>query len=106
MKARREVARMGTSREVAHMAASRDLIRSRHQQVVAGRRQPPEPHNLAHKMRREPQTFRQICKLMGGSNLVIEFTPLVVAAPISESQVENFVGGTKLRPSVARQINQ
>ena len=58
----REVARMGTSREVARMAASRDLIRSRHQQVVAGRRQPPEPHNLAHKMRRESQPRRQIRK--------------------------------------------
>jgi hypothetical protein len=47
----REVVRMGTIREVAHMAAGRDLIRSRRQQAVAGRRQPPEPHNLAHKMR-------------------------------------------------------
>jgi len=47
----REVVRMGTSQEVAHMAATRGLIRSRHQQAVAGRRQPPEPHNLAHKMR-------------------------------------------------------
>ena len=67
----REAARMGTSREVAHMAASRevacmtasrDLIRNRHQQVVAGRRQPPEPHSLAHKMRREPQPSRQLRK--------------------------------------------
>jgi hypothetical protein len=58
----REVVRMGTSREVAHMAATRGLIRSRHQQAVAGRRQPPEPHNLAHKMRRESQPFRQIRK--------------------------------------------
>jgi hypothetical protein len=62
MAAWREVARMGTSREVAHMAASRDLIRSRHQQVVAGRRQPPEPHSLAHKMRRESQPSRIIRK--------------------------------------------
>ena len=38
MAARREVADMGTTREVAHMAAGRDLTRSRHQQVVAGRR--------------------------------------------------------------------
>jgi len=62
MAAWREVARMGTSREVAHMALSRDLIRSRHQQVVAGRRQPPEPHSLAHKMRRESQPSRLIRK--------------------------------------------
>jgi hypothetical protein len=58
----REEARMGTSRELVRMAASRDLIRSRHQQVVAGRRQPPEPHSLAHKMRRESQPPRQIRK--------------------------------------------
>jgi hypothetical protein len=59
MEARREVARRGTSREEAHMAARRDLIRSRHQPAVAGRRRPLEPHNLAHKMRQEPQSFRQ-----------------------------------------------
>ena len=58
----REVVRMGTSREVAHMAAGRDLIRSRRQRAVAGRRQPPEPRNLAYKMRRESQPFRQIRK--------------------------------------------
>jgi hypothetical protein len=63
MAAWREVARMGTSREVAHnMAASQDLIRSRHQHVVAGRRRPPEPHSLARKMRRESQPSRQIRK--------------------------------------------
>jgi hypothetical protein len=46
-------------------------------------------------------------QVMGGSTLVIELPPLVVAAPIiSESQVENFVSGTKLRPSIARQINR
>ena len=43
-----EVARMGKSLEIAHMVAAADLIRSRHQQAVAGRRQPPEPHSLAH----------------------------------------------------------
>jgi hypothetical protein len=62
MAAWREVARMGTSREVAHMAASRNLIRSRHQQVVAGRRRPPELKSLAHKMRRESQPSRQARK--------------------------------------------
>ena len=35
-----KVARVGRGREVARMAASRDLISSRLQQVVAGRRQP------------------------------------------------------------------
>ena len=59
---RREVAHMGTSREVARIAGCRDLIRSRDHQAAAGRRQPPEPHNLAHKMRRELQAFRQIRK--------------------------------------------
>jgi hypothetical protein len=58
MAARREVASMGTSREAAHMAASRDLVRSRHRQGGAGRRQPPERHNLAHKTTRESQQFR------------------------------------------------
>jgi hypothetical protein len=56
--ARRAVARMDTSREVAHMAASR-VIRSRHQRAVAGRKQRPEPHNLAHKMKREWRPSRQ-----------------------------------------------
>ena len=60
MAAWREVARMGTSREIAHMAARRDPIRSRHQRVVVGRRRPPEPQSLAHKMRRESQPSRQI----------------------------------------------
>ena len=54
----REVARMGMSLEIAHMAAA-GLIRSRHQQTVAGRRQPPEPYNLAHKMTRELQRQRR-----------------------------------------------
>jgi hypothetical protein len=58
----REAARMGTSREVPHMAAGLDLIRSRRQQAVAEHRQPPEPHNLAHKMKRESRPCRQICK--------------------------------------------
>jgi hypothetical protein len=60
---RREVAYMGTSREVARIVGCRrDLIRSRDHQAAAGNRQPPEPHNLAHKMRRELQAFRQIRK--------------------------------------------
>src|SRR5262249_44964584 len=62
MGTRLEVARMGTRREAAHMAVSRELIRSRHQRAVAGRIQPLEPHNLAHKMRRESQPFRQTRK--------------------------------------------
>ena len=62
MVARREAARMGRSREAARMAAGRDLVRSRRQPAVARRRQPPEPHNLAHKMRRQSRPFRQIRK--------------------------------------------
>jgi hypothetical protein len=68
MAARREAASMGTNREVAHMAnqkaahmaVGREVVRSRRQQAVAGRRQPLEPHNLAHKMRGESQPFPQI----------------------------------------------
>jgi hypothetical protein len=52
------VARMDTSREFAHMAANRDLLRSRYQQVAAERRQPPVPHSLAHKMKREWQSLQ------------------------------------------------
>ena len=57
---RREVNRIAVRVEVARIAGYRDLIRSRDQQGAARRRQPPEPHNLAHKMRRESQPFRQI----------------------------------------------
>jgi hypothetical protein len=53
---------MAARREVARIAGCRDLIRSPDQQMAAGRRQPQEPHNLAHKMRRESQPFRQIRK--------------------------------------------
>ena len=52
-----EVARMGMSLEIAHMVVAADLIRSRHHQAVAGRL--PEPHNLAHKMKRELQRQRR-----------------------------------------------
>src|SRR5215467_3268649 len=58
----RDAAHMGTSREAARMGVSPELIRSRRQRAVAGRIQPPEPHNLAHKMRRESQPFRQTRK--------------------------------------------
>ena len=40
--------------------AAKDLIRSLDQ--GAARRRPPEPHNLAHKMKRVSQLFRQIHK--------------------------------------------
>jgi hypothetical protein len=60
MAARLEAARMGTSREAVRMAAGQDPVCSRRQQAVARRRQPPGPHNLAHKMKRESQPFRQI----------------------------------------------
>jgi hypothetical protein len=71
MVARREVARIAACREVSRIAARVEaagiagclnLIRSRDQQGAARRRQPPEPHNHAHKMRRESQPFREIRK--------------------------------------------
>jgi hypothetical protein len=58
----REVARIAARGEVARIAGCRDLIRRLDQRGAARRRQPPEPHNHAHKMRREPQPFRQIRK--------------------------------------------
>ena len=69
MAAHPEVASMGTSREIARMAARREVasmgtsweaVRSQRLQAVAGRRQPLEPHNLAHKMRGESQSLRHI----------------------------------------------
>jgi hypothetical protein len=57
-----EVSRTAAREEVVGIAGYRDLIRSRDRQGAALRRQPPEPHNLAHKMRRESQPFRQIRK--------------------------------------------
>ncbi len=62
MAARREVARIAARAEVAGTAECRDPIRRPDQQRVARRRQPPEPHNHVHKMKREPQPFRQIRK--------------------------------------------
>jgi hypothetical protein len=59
---RREVSRTAAREEVARIAGYRDLIRSRDRQGAARRRQPPAPHNLAHKMRREPRPFRQVRK--------------------------------------------
>jgi len=67
----REAAHMGTSREAVRMAPRREVarivgcldpIRSRDRRTAAGRRRPQEPHNLARKMRRESQPFRQIRK--------------------------------------------
>ena len=57
---RREVSRTAARGEVARMAGYLDLIRSLGQ--GAARRRPREPHNLAHKMKRESQLFRQIRK--------------------------------------------
>jgi hypothetical protein len=54
----REVSRIAARGEVARIAGCRDLIRRLDQQGAA-RHRPPEPHNHAHKMRREPQSFRQ-----------------------------------------------
>jgi hypothetical protein len=58
----REVAHKVPRREVAHIVGCRDPIRSRDQQTAAGHRRLQEPHNLARKMRRESQPFRQIRK--------------------------------------------
>ena len=57
---RREVSRTAARGEVARMAGYLDLIRSLDQ--GAARRRPPEPHNLAHKMKRVSQLFRRIRK--------------------------------------------
>lgn len=54
-----EVVRMAARREVVRIAGCPDLIRSRDQQTAADRTQPQEPHNLAHKTRRESRPFRQ-----------------------------------------------
>ena len=59
---RRKVSRIAARAEVRRIAGYRDLIRTRDQQGAAQRRQPPEPHNLAHKMRPASQPFQQISK--------------------------------------------
>jgi hypothetical protein len=60
---RREVAHIGMSRgEMFRMEGPQGVARSRDQQTAAGRRQRPEQHNLAHKMKRQSQPFRQIHK--------------------------------------------
>ncbi len=58
----REVSRIAARGEVAGIAGCRGLIRRPDQQGAARRRQPPEPHNHAHKRKRELQPFRQIRK--------------------------------------------
>jgi hypothetical protein len=55
---RREVVRIGVGAEVARIAGYRDRI----QQWAARHSQFPEPRNLARKMRRESQSFRQTRK--------------------------------------------
>jgi len=82
MAAARAVARTGTSREVARRAARRGLIRSRRRQAVAGRRQLPEPHNLARMMKREWRPSRQASKRWAAAIAALNH-PLVGAAPIS-----------------------
>jgi hypothetical protein len=54
---RREVSRIAARGEATRIAGHRDLTRSRE---AAGRSQPLEPDNLAHKMKGELQLFRQI----------------------------------------------
>ena len=64
--ASREMPRRGTRREVSCTAARGEVARMagpiRSLDQGAARRRPPEPHNLAHKMKRVSQLFRQICK--------------------------------------------
>lgn len=69
MEASREMLRRGTRRkasriaaraEVTRIAEYRVLIRTPDQEGAAPRRQLPDPHNLAHKMRGESQPLRQI----------------------------------------------
>jgi hypothetical protein len=69
MEASREMLRRGTRRkasriaaraEVTRIAGYRVLIRTPDQEGAAPRRQLPDPHNLAHKMRGESQPLRQI----------------------------------------------
>jgi hypothetical protein len=55
---RREVNCIAARGEVARIAGYRGLTRSWDQEGAAQRRQRPEPHNLAHKMKRESQPFR------------------------------------------------
>jgi hypothetical protein len=54
------------------MAASRDLIRSRHQQAVAGRRQPPEATQSRALDATRVATILTNTQVMAGSNPVIE----------------------------------
>ena len=58
----REVSRIAVWEAVVRIAGCLGLIRSRDHQRTARRRQPPDPHNHAHKMRRESQLFRQMRK--------------------------------------------
>ena len=64
--ASREMPRRGTRREVSRTAARGEVARMagpiRSLDQGAARRRPPEPHNLAHKMKRVSQLFRQIRK--------------------------------------------
>jgi hypothetical protein len=58
----REVSRTAVPGEADRIAGRQDPIRSRDQQVAARRRQPPEPHNHAHKTRRESRPLREMRK--------------------------------------------
>jgi hypothetical protein len=54
--------RIAVRKEVARSAAHRDSVHRPDRQGAAHRKWPPEPHNLAHKMRGEWQLLRQIYK--------------------------------------------
>jgi hypothetical protein len=77
--------RIAVGEEVDRIAGCQDLIRSRDLEWAARRRQPPEPDNLAHKMRRESQLLRTNPQVTGGRNLFMELRPvskLVTTIPV------------------------
>ena len=103
---RREVSRIAARGEVARIAGYRDLIRSRDQQGAARRRQSPEPHNLAHKMKRELATIPTNTQVIGGRNLFMALRPVGKdrCSHTSVSLTGDFLRSAKLRRSLAHQI--
>jgi hypothetical protein len=84
MEASREMLRRGTRRKASRIAARaevtgiagyRVLIRTPDQERAAPRRQLPDPHNLAHKMRGESQSLRQIRRGSAAETCTWNFTP-------------------------------
>ena len=57
---RRKASRIAARAEVTRIAGYRVLIRTPDHEGAPPRRQLPDPHNLAHKMREDSQPLRQI----------------------------------------------